>query len=237
VKSELRVIVGSGDGYSYQSVVDLYESLILGKPLPGALVLPNLQEADRLLAAVLFLDRSVLIHENVAALVYHASLIERHGIWALAHMPEAHTQFFLKLQRLALTAAPENLGQLMADATAYTRDLLDGDTGLVAQAPAIEVIEVGPVGYVAAESKSDPLLSWVQLFRRGFLQGALLCGKSVTIAKKSGFVGKDLGYTKSILEQATGQPWTLSGLVLTCASCSASRADILRLLRPAPMTS
>lgn len=175
----------------FSTLPALYESLILGAPLPSTLVIRHLT-TPTLLAGTLFLHRETLLSPLTLPLVYGLDLAEREGFPATAHLPS--------LPELRLPYASQPKPEITARIGATVATLRDYLACPPPELPkGASVLDVGSNGFVVAEGLRTPL----PLYQQGYLRGVIFPVApftTVTIFKKSRLVPMDLGCAQRYLK-------------------------------------
>lgn len=213
------------DGPSTTSI--FYGDLILGKPFPLTLVMRRLDSLGKLLTLALFLHRDLAIHPRMPSLVASASFVDHMGLVGMAHIDPDLARFFKFLSSylppdLPKTQQKDRIVTVVGWIGEYVRE--DRLPALPKAPPAPSVFDRGTNGFVLAETQGSLEDGWVDLFRQGYLRGALfgpdLNGRrKVLAARKSLFLAFDLKKAADILneaEAAMGEPsgWATDGLWL-----------------------
>lgn len=213
--------------YSVDGLASFFRDLILGRPYPLVFVARGIDNLGTLTALTLFLYRDLAINPATPGFIASVTLVDGLGTSGLAHLDRDASRF-LRFIRSFLQATPEkNTQEALATVVGWIRAyILSG--ALPALPPAIpepRIIDRGTDGFVfASTSHPDLLLGWEELFRQGFLRGALLQKVEldrwrVLCARKSFYLTFDLKKVASALnqaEEAMAEPaeWETDGLWL-----------------------
>lgn len=192
---------------------DFHEDLILGRPFPLVLVTHKIETLSRLVAVALFLHRDLAIHPRMPAVVSSVGLVDRLGFAGLAHIDFDLGRFL----HFLLSYLPSGLSRVeqkdrLSKAVGWIREYVVEDRlpSMPPSASPPQILDVGTNGFVVAQSDSDSLEEgWVELFRGGYLRGALsgpeVGGRRrVLIARKSAFLAFDLGKAAEVLNEVEG---------------------------------
>lgn len=204
-----------------------YGDLVLGRPFPLTLVLRKIDTIGKIVSLVLFLHRDLAIHPKMPALVAAASFVDQLKLVGLAHIDPDLARFFKFLvSYLPPTLSRSDLKKRLVTVVGWIREyLLEDRLPALPPAPPIpRILDVGTNGFVLAEGQCPLEDGWVELFRQGYLRGALFSPdrdgrRIVMVARKSPFLDFDLRKAADILneaEQAMGEPpdWVTDGLWL-----------------------
>lgn len=219
---------------------------IQGRPYPLTLVIRSIHTVGHLVSVALFLHRDLAIHPAMPALVMAASLVDELKLAGLAHIDRDLARFFQLLEgylppNLSKKAQQERLGTAVGWIRQY---VLDGQLPALPVEPAPpRILDVGTNGFVLAESVLKVSLEscWVELYRQGFLRGAVYGQprkdghRRVLVARKSTLLAFDLRKVADILneaETAMGEPpgWVASSLWLKSDSTLLKPEDVTKVL-------
>jgi hypothetical protein len=236
VDSKVSGVIAFGDFTSEDPTTAIYglgdlaiffRDLILGRSFPLVFVARGIDNLGVLTAIALFLHRDLAISSNTPGFLAAVTLVDGLGVPGLAHVDRDLSRF-LRFLRSYLKAAPSNEAQkALATAVGWIRSFI-----LTGELPSLpfsvnepRIIERGTDGFVFA-STDHPDLSggWEELYRMGFLRGALLSKVNterwiVLCARKSHYLSFDLSKVASALnqaEEAMAEPpeWETDGLWL-----------------------
>jgi hypothetical protein len=196
--------------YGVDDLAVFFRDLILGRPYPLVFVARGIDNLGVLVALTLFLHRDLAINPATPGFIASVILVDGLGTSGLAHLDRDMSRF-LRFVKSYLHATPEKDAQkALVMVVGWIRAyLLDGI--LPALPPAIpepRIIDRGTDGFVfASASHPDLLLGWEELFRQGFLRGALVQKVDfdrwrVLCARKSLYLSFDLKKVASALNQA-----------------------------------
>jgi len=207
------------------ALVQFYEQLILGRPLPATLATHRVRDVDVLMAITLFLNRDLATLPSTPELVYTIDFTHRLGLPALAHIEEAKARFISSLR----SYFPEKLSQrelserVIASVGWIKEYLQQGTLPILGVIPNTDltILNQGDAGSVLASTTGSSLWDgWVELYRLGFLHGILFQytegdRKRVMIARKSHYVPLDLNLACRLLNQmelkfAGDATWTMT---------------------------
>lgn len=192
------------------ALMRFYEELILGRPLPATFATHRVKDIDTLLAIALFLNRDLATLPSTPEFVYTVDLVHRLGLPALGHIEETKARFLSALRQHFPESglSQRELSERLISAMGWIKDYLqNGTIPVLSAAPSsdIRVLNHGTTGFVIAETPGSLWDGWVELYRLGFLRGALiqLSGdrKRVLISRKSLFVDFDLPLACRLLNQ------------------------------------
>lgn len=205
--------------------------LILGRPLPLVFATRKVEDLGVLLAITLFLHRELAIHPVVPGLMTSMNLVDTCGVAGLAHMDRDLSRF-LRFLHKSLKATPNKDSLAMTVGLVRSYILEGAMPALPPEKEPPQVIERGTDGFVFAMSSHEDLSAgWEELFRMGFLRGALMCRTLTTkgnvtdrwcvrAMRKSRFLAFDLDKAASALndlETAIGEDpgWRSYSLSMT----------------------
>jgi len=210
-------------------LTSFYADLLLGRPFPLTLATRKVARIGRLVSLALFLHRDLAVHPRMPALVAAASLVDQLRLVGLAHVDPDLARFF----KFLVACLPPGLSKSeqkdrLVTAVGWIREyVLEDRLPSLPPAPATPTIfDVGTNGFVLAQSAPKVPLEdgWVELFRQGYLRGALFGldkdgRRAVLAARKSHFLEFDLRRASEALnevEGAMGEPagWVTDGLWL-----------------------
>lgn len=208
------------------ALVQFYEQLLLGRPMPATLATHQIRDVDVLMAITLFLHRDLATLPATPELVYTIDFAHRLGLPALAHIEESKARFISSLRAyFPDKLSQRELSQRVISAVGWIREYLQQGTLPVLGAlpnTDLTVLAQGAAGFVLASTKSASLWDgWVELYRLGFLYGILIQyldgdRKHVMIARKSHYVPLDLVLACRLLNQlearaaAGSADWTVT---------------------------
>lgn len=213
---------------SGESLTSFYADLILGRPFPLSLVMRKVGSVGKLVAVALFLHRDLALHPKMLALVAATDLVDRFQVGGLAHVEPDLARFFKFITAyippdLSLTQQKSRLVTVVAWIREYV--LEDRLPSLPPATPDPVIFDVGTNGFVLAEARSSLEDAWIELYRKGYLRGAVFSSdkdgrRTVLAARKSHFLAFNLKRAAEVLneaEAAMGEPpgWTVNGLWLT----------------------
>lgn len=226
------------------ALVRFYEELILGRPLPATFATRGIQDIDTVVAIALFLNRDLATLPATPEFVYTVDFVHRLGLPALAHIDESKARFLSALRQYfpETGMSQRELSERIVSSVTWIREYLqDGTIPILGQQPNsdVRVIDHGTTGFVIAETRGSLVDGWVELYRLGFLRGALirLVGdrKQVLVSRKSLYVPFDLQLAARLLNQlesAMGESseWrvTPDGLWLESGAVTALLLDHIR---------
>jgi hypothetical protein len=236
LESEVQGVVAFGDftlkddlGVVYPDlgVAAFYEDLYLGRPFPLVFVTRGVHTIGKLVAISLFLHRDLAIHPGTPGLVTAASFVDRHKLVGLAHIDRDLGRFFKFLETyLPASLSRDEQHERLGTAVDWIRQhVLEGTLPAMPPEPELpKILDVGTSGFVLAEASGSLEDGWIELYRQGFLRGALFSPphndrRGVLVARKSLFLAFDLPRAASILNEAEGamgesQRWIPSELWL-----------------------
>jgi hypothetical protein len=197
-----------------------YGHLILGRPFPLKLVMRDVCSVSRLLTVALFLHRELAIHPAMPGLIASASLVDQLKHVGLAHIDRDLARFFqLLVGYLPPGLSRKEQKQRLVTAVDWVRQcVLEGALPALPPLPSPpQPFDYGGNGFVLAEAatvKASLEDGWVELFRQGFLRGALFSPpkderRTVLAARKSPFLAFDMRKAAEVLnegERALGEP-------------------------------
>ncbi len=237
LESEVEGVVAFGDFKSPKetaiiypadasALASFYRDLILGRPFPLSFRVRRLDSLGKLLAMALFLHRDLAIHSRMPSVVASVSFVDHMGIVGLAHVDPELSRFFKFLSSylpsdLPKTKQMDRIKTVVEWIGEYVRE--DRLPSLPPKSPSPLVFDSGTDGFVLAENKRGSMDDgWEDLFRRGYLRGALFGpdkdGRRIVLAaRKSPFLAFDLRKAAEILneaERAMNEPpeWVTDGL-------------------------
>lgn len=199
------------------ALTNLYSDLILGRSLPLTLKARKIDTVGKLVAVALFLHRDLAIHPRMPSLIASASFVDQLQVVGLSHIDPDMARFF----KFLLAYMPPDLPKSkqkdrLVTVVGWIRDfLLEDRLPSLPPAPKPPVIfEVGTNGFVLAEARSSLEDGWIELYRRGYLRGALFGldkdgRRTVLAARKSPYLTFDLRKAAEVLneaEKAMGEP-------------------------------
>ncbi len=199
-----------GEGYSRASpgaLTRLYEDLLYGVPLPLAFATRGVRGVDTIVAAAIFLDRELILRPGTFGLVAATDFMHRHGVTMAGHVDPDLCRFFgLLLDYVVVEGLGRSeVGQRLRDAIGWIGDfVLGAGPHLGDPLPESKIVEVGSGGFVVAETAVPTELTWVNLYRLGFLKGVAfgfeLGGRRrVLVSRKSAYVPFDLQKAMGLL--------------------------------------
>jgi len=206
---------------------DFYSDLIMGKPFPLKFLTRSVDSVSTLLAIALFLNRQLAIHPRTPDFIVAAHLVEAYGESGCAHITSDMGRFFELLKSylpegLSLSEQHKRLATVVE--WIFYAITEDAYPALPPRVPMPELLDVGTVGFVLAKTQHKDLRKgWVELFRQGFLKGALVRQRGdrlhVLAARKSLLLAFDLLKGADVLneaEAAMGEPsdWKSTGTFL-----------------------
>lgn len=203
-----------GEGFSSYdrgALPSFYEDLLLGRAMPLTLATKALQDIDTLTAIALWLHRDLSTHPGTASFIYTVDFVHRLGFPALAHIEENLARFFTVLRNYfpEKGISQREFSERLTTAVGWIREYIhNGAFPTLGPAPNsnIRVLDLGSTGFVLAETKWNLWDGWAELYRQGFLRGAIVhVGKEdrrqVLIARKSLYVPFNLSMASRILNQ------------------------------------
>jgi hypothetical protein len=205
-----------------------YEDVLLGRPLPEKFVTRTLENFDTLYAITLFLHRDLVTHPATPGLLASVDLAHRRGIQGLAHLAPDLVNFLVMVTLLfTRETSKKEQGEQLRTVVGWIYEHVTEDRlpHVGQQLPTATILETGTNGFVVAEGRGRLNLTWIDLYRQGYLRGVLLGppGKAghreVLGSRKSVYVPFNLVQAASLLNQieaALGQPpeWTADELWL-----------------------
>jgi hypothetical protein len=198
------------------ALASFYSELILGRPFPLKFLVREVS-VSTIFAIALFLRRDLAIHPRTPSLITSATLVDQYREAGYAHVASDIGQFFSMLENYLPPGTSKSELQKKLPTALEWVSLLVTEEALPALPPRVPVpslLDVGTTGFVLAETPHKDLgRGWIELFRQGFLRGALFHqGKGrlfVLAARKSPFLSFDLRKGANILneaESAMGEP-------------------------------
>lgn len=206
-------------------LVNFYSDLILGRPFPLTLVTRIVNTIGKIVSLALFLHRDLAIHPRMTSLVAAATLVDQLRLVGLAHIDPDLARFF----KFLVSYMPPGLSKdqqkdKLVTVVGWVREYILEDRlpSLPRSSPPPVVFDIGTNGFVLAHTKSSMEDGWIELYRQGYLRGALFGSdregrRAVLAARKSPFLSFDLKKAAEILnetERAMGEPpgWATDGL-------------------------
>lgn len=203
-------------GVSYATpntaLAEFFLDLLLGRPFPLVFATRRVDSLGTLVAMALFLHRELAILPTTPPFVTSVNLYDSLSTSGLAHVDRDLGRFLVLLKAFfPSTLSRKDLMGRLPVAVGWIREyLLNGALPALPPDPVHpRVLDVGSNGFVLAEMPSWDHLEWgwVELYRQGFLRGALVTSpkedrRQVLVARKSRFLAFDLTAAADILNQA-----------------------------------
>jgi len=205
--------------FGESALQQFYRDLIFGRPLPLKLVAREIEDIDEVLILALFLDRKLVIHPNMAAVVFGCDL-GRFGPAGLAHADRDLSRL-ISFAR-GFLGGKDGRGDRIKLVVEWLRQyVLEGTLpSMPGEVNPPRVLDVGTNGFILAEGLAGSMVEgWTELYRLGHLRG-LLFGpaspegrRAVLGARKSHLVALDLPKAASILNDAERAMGELPGWI------------------------
>jgi hypothetical protein len=205
-KGELSAVYAD----SRTALTEFYVDLLQGRPLPLRLVTRGIQNIGQLVAVAIFLRRELAIHPALPGLIAAANLVDLLGLVGQAHIDRDLGRFF----KLLTAYLPPNLGRKeqqirLATAVGWIYQyVFEGQfPALPVEPEPPRVFDTGSNGFVLATAEGPLDYGWVELYREGYLRGALFGPpkedrRRVLVARKSPFLAFDLRKAAEVLNEA-----------------------------------
>lgn len=203
--------VQEGAVYPLDGIRAFYEDLIMGRPFPLVFAAREIVSLSQIVGITLFLFRDLAIHPDTPKFITAVDLVDRYQHAGAAHVEPELLDFF----KFLLACFPSDLtkdeqGARLKMVVGRVRQYLHEGSlpSMISHTKVPRVLDVGTNGFVVAEVPKgrDLEAAWVELFRRGYLRGALFGTggeqTEVLVAKKSPFVLLDLERAATILNDA-----------------------------------
>lgn len=232
-----------GEGFSSQSpgaLTKFYEDLTYGMAFPLVFASKAPRDVDTVVAALLFLDRSLVMHPSVPGFVAGVDLVHRYGPTMAGQVEEDLYRLLLLVRGHACVPglSRRELGSRLQDAMGWVRDYLVGSCPhLGPPLPTSRVVDVGTGGFVIGESIDPSPEAWIGLYRLGFLKGVVFGTVSsgqrrVVASRKSDHIPFDLRKAQALLnevERIEGNPpsWRMGGFFLTSSGTNIAPKEIV----------
>lgn len=213
--------------YGVSDLAVFFRDLILGRPFPLVFVARGIDNLGVLAALTLFLHRDLAIHPSTPRFLAAVTLVDGLGVAGLAHIDRDTSRFFRLIRGFLETTQGKEAQTALTQVVSWVRSyILTGELpALPSAAPEPRIIDRGTDGFVfASTNHPDLVLGWEELFRQGFLRGALVhkVGEDrwrVLCARKSAYLRLDLKAVAAALnqaEEAMAEPpeWVSDGLWL-----------------------
>lgn len=197
------------------ALTTLVLDLLQGRPMPLRFVTHRLGKPDVLLAITAFLRRDICIAPRLLGLVAEVDTAHRFGTAFLAHLEPDLCAFLAHLDAyLPAGLNKQEQGRRLGLAVEWVADYVNhGALPQVRRWPrSLQIVEHGTGGFGVGRTEGEPVYGWVEMFRRGYLRGAVLGpGGAVWIGRKSGYVPFDLDRGAFLLTELEGRPWGREG--------------------------